>query len=151
MKPFLSAIILGLSTMLPLHANASEELAKQYLELPAMQKMVDEMFTPATLKSQLAPALPGVSDDKLDKITALMSEELTKMKPEMQTMMLEGATETYSDGELQAMIDFYSTEIGAEVLVKTGKFTQSYMAEMGPMMQSVMQKMGPQVAEIMSQ
>lgn len=143
------ALALGLTPFAAPAQNAPEALVQEYAALPAVQEMMAAMFSPETSAAQLAATLPpgmDLSDDQLARIGAIMSAELTDFQPRMEELMIAGMVETFTAEEVQAMIDFYSSPVGASILLKTQPMFTAIMAEIAPEIQTRM--MGRQ-AEIM--
>lgn len=138
----------------PLLADSRMDLAKQYAELPANQQMMTEMFSPKSMGSQFASMLPPtlqVNDDQVQRVGALMSEVMVSIRPQMEELMVTKSAEAFSEDELKAMIEFYSSEVGASILLKTQPYFQSVMAEMNPLIMQRMGAIGPQIDAILSE
>jgi hypothetical protein len=147
------ALILAAAlALLPLAATAQpapETLVREYAGLPAVQQMMAAMFSPEASAAQLQATLPpgmNLTDDQLSRIGEIISAEMIDFQPRMEGMMIAAMVETFTEEEVQAMIDFYSSPVGASILLKTQPMFTSIMTQMGPEIQTRM--MGRQ-AEIM--
>jgi hypothetical protein len=130
------------------------ELAETYNALPAVQEMMVAMFSPeasaAQFRASLPPGVP-ISDDKALRVGEIMSGVLMGLKPTMETLQTEAIAEVFTEEEIQAMIDFHSTEIGAQVLVKTQPMFQRVMGELTPQIMQAMAAKQAEIIEIMSE
>ncbi|MBF9044281.1 DUF2059 domain-containing protein [Rhodobacterales bacterium HKCCE4037] len=127
----------------PLAANAQsvEELAREYAALPAVQEMMAAMFSPEASAAQIAATLPpgmDLSEQQLTDLGNLLSEELTDFQPRLEVLMIEGMVETFNEEEMQAMIDFYSSDVGRSILVQTQPMFTNIMTQLAPEMQARM-------------
>lgn len=149
---YIGAFALVISTSV--RAQDANDLARQYVNLPAVQQMMTDMFTPEILASQFKAGLPesaNVSDEKALRIGKLMAEGLVQIRPKLETMMVEGSARVFSAPELLALIDFYSSEHGAMVMAKMQPFMQTIMVELGPEMQAMQQAILPEIIKIMQE
>ncbi|MEJ6387959.1 DUF2059 domain-containing protein [Gymnodinialimonas ulvae] len=145
--PFALALAL---TPLTTTAQSTEDLAREYAALPAVQEMTAAMFSPEASAAQIAATLPpGVelSESQLTDLGNLLSEELTGFQPRLEALMIDAMSETFTTEELSAMIEFYSSDVGRSILVQTQPMFTAIMADLAPEMQARM--MGRQ-AEIMA-
>lgn len=124
--------------------------AKSYLESPAQQKMIDAMFSPDQMVAMLKAQMPTVSQDKLDAVAKIVSEELNSIRPKMEEVMLEAAVEQFTTEELEAMDEFYRSEMGEAVMLKMPGFMQSYTSQMGEDMGQMQQRIMQRVMQEMS-
>lgn len=153
MRSFLFAAAISLCG-LPSFAQDAKELATQYNQLPAVQEMMTAMFSPETSAQQFKATLPpgvDVSDEKLLKVGQIMSDVLIGLKPEMEEMQIEAIADVFTVEEIEAMIEFYSSDIGASVLVKTQPMFTSVMTELTPKIQAAMGMRQQEIIEIMSE
>ena len=128
-KGLLAAAFLFLSLA---QAAAQDDLrvaAERYVRLPAVQQVLDFVLGPSFLQSILA----AVGDDRLDadkrdRAIAIATEEMSRARPRMEDAMIEAAADVFTREELEAMIAFYGSDVGAATLAKTPAFSQAYMA-----------------------
>lgn len=140
MRAFTFAIALVL-TPVAAAAQSVEELARDYAALPAVQEMMSAMFSPEASAAQISATLPpGVelSEQQLSDLGNLLSEELVDFQPRLEVLMIEGMIDTFNEEEMQAMIDFYSSEVGASILVQTQPMFTNIMTQLAPEMQERM-------------
>jgi len=136
----------------PVAAQDIAELAEDYVNLPANQQMISEMFAPESMASQFETGLPpGVtlSDTQRSEIGALLSGVLTDLRPDIEAAMISASATHFTEDELTALIDFYSSEAGAGVLLKMQPFFQDYMGEIQPAMMSRIEGVLPEIGRIM--
>ena len=137
MRSLTFALTLALTPTLSF-AQSTEELAQEYAALPAVQDMMAAMFSPEASAAQLEASLPpgmDLSAEQLDQIGQIISAELVDFQPRLEVLMIEGMVETFTEEEIQAMIDFYSSDIGASILVKTQPMFTGIMTTLAPEMQ----------------
>ena len=143
-----AAVALVLLTASPVWAQSRAELAEQYSALPAVQQMMTEMFSPESSASQFKATLPPgfeITDDQLFRVGAVMSDVLKGLQPRMVELQNAAIAEVFTEEEIRAMIDFHSTDIGAQILVKTQPMFAAVMGELTP---EIVQAMGSKQAEI---
>lgn len=153
MKRSLLAAAFGLLTA-PVFAQDTTGLAAQYVNMPEVQNMLTEMFSPTAMGDQIAASLPAgmaLSDEKKQRIGAVMSEAMNDLRPRLEELMISSSSDTFSAEELQALIDFYSSEHGASVMTKMTPFMANVMGQLQPEMQALQLKVGPEIAKIMQE
>ncbi len=151
---FLAPIALVLALSSPAQADDLQTLAQQYVDLPANQQMINDMFSPEMLASQFRSGLPAgleISDEKLAKIGELMSRLLMEKKNDMQGFMVASMTQHFTEEEIAALIRFYQDEVGASAMSKMAPFMQDYMASMAPALAEIQQQMMPELMAILSE
>ena len=129
-------------------AQSRVELAQEYAALPAVQEMMTAMFSPETSAAQFRASLPPgypLTDEQALKVGEVMSGVLMGLKPQMEALQVDAIAEVFTEEEIRTMIDFYSTEMGAQILIKTQPMFQKVMVELTP---QIMQAMGAKQAEI---
>lgn len=155
MKRILTA--LALSVALPVAAFAQDEvtnLAQDYVDLPEVQRMMEDMFSPGSMLAQFESGLPAgvaLSEDQRDRIGTLLSDAMRTLQPEMENVMVSASAKVFTADELRALIDFYSSEHGASVMAKMQPFMQETMSVMMPRIQSQMESVTPQLIEIIQE
>jgi len=136
MKRSLLAAAFGL-LYVPAFAQDTAELATQYVNMPEVQNMITEMFSPTAMGNQIEASLPAgmaLSADKKQQIGLIMSEAMGDLRPKLEELMISNSSETFSADELQALIDFYSSEHGASVMTKMTPFMTNVMGQLQPEM-----------------
>ena len=142
----LAAIALCLAN--PAVAKDIDTLAEDYVNLPANQQMITEMFSPEDMAAQFATGLPpGVSltDTQRTGIGSVLSGVLTDMRPELEAAMVEASADRFTQAELEALIGFYSSDVGASVLLKMQPYFQDYMADIQPGMMDRIRSALPEI------
>ncbi len=140
MRSILFAAALAITPTLAA-AQADEALVREYAALPAVQQMMAAMMSPEAATAQLEATLPPgleLSDEQLTQIGLIMSEELVDFQPRMEVLMIDAMIESFTNEEVQAMIDFYSSDVGASILLRTQPMFTSIMATMAPELQGRM-------------
>ncbi|MCK0166568.1 DUF2059 domain-containing protein [Jannaschia sp. S6380] len=118
-----------------------EALARDYVMLPANHAMMDQMLGADTLAAQFAASLPPQVDlrpETMAEVGVLMEETMAPLRPRMEELMVEGAAETFSEAELRALINFYSTPEGEGVLMKMQPYFTRTMGELTPEIMAAM-------------
>ncbi|WP_167767002.1 DUF2059 domain-containing protein [Jannaschia formosa] len=153
MTRFLTAGALCLALAAPAWAqDDTRALAEEYVALPGVQVVMDEMFAPEALVAQFMSQIPPtveVSEAKQARIGALMSEALGSLRPELEAAMIESSAATFTAPELEALIAFYETEEGASVMTKMQPMMADFLARMGPRLTEMQQGIVPEVIAIL--
>lgn len=151
MKRFHLAAALALLTT-PVFAQDTQALAEKYVNLPGVQQMITNMFSAENMANQIAAGLPAnitLTDDQKQRIGQLMSGAMNDLRPMMETLLTNASAQTLSVPELQALIDFYSSEHGSAVMSKMQPMMAALMAKMAPEMKTMQAKITPQLIEIL--
>ena len=151
MKHALRGLALSAALALPAAAD-TDALAEEYLALPAVQDMLSDMFPAEAMAQQFSSSMPpnvALSDDKALKVGKILSDTMQEIRPEMERLMLEKSAELFTEAELQAMIDFYSSEVGASVLRKNQTFFSATMTELNPKIMAAVQARQGEIAQIL--
>lgn len=138
----------------PAFADDKLALAETYTNLPGVQQMIDDMFSPETMSAQVKTTLPpnlNLSEGRLARIGALLSQEMNRMRPDLEAVMTATSAEQFTLEELEALIAFYSTEDGASVMSKMPAMMQSVMAQLAPQMQAMQQNIAGEIAAILQE
>jgi hypothetical protein len=141
-------------------AAASSASVEKLLTVMKVEKQLDLMYTQtlptmqAGMRNALAQQLGNAEADKAaqtiaPKVNAVIRDELSwsKLKPEF----VQVYAETFSQAEIDAMIQFYSTPTGAGLVDKMPQVAQRsalmMQKRMGPVMQRVMQVVKDEAAK----
>ncbi len=138
----------------PLAAEDTTALAQQYADLPSVQAMFDDMFKPDSLATQFRAGLPQdfeISDDKVARIGTKMAEMMNGLRPELTDMMVSGMAENFTAEELQALIEFYSSEYGASAMTKMQPFYQGVMSQLAPLILERQKAIMPELIAILQE
>lgn len=154
MKLKISAALVCLLLAHPAAAQSTKTLARQYIELPAVQSSLLGMETPAMFGGLLQALLPTgvkISPSKKAAISKVLAMEIAKERPAMEKAMIEAAAKTFTADELKAMIAFSKTKLGASATSKSAAFALASSAGMAPSMQRMEARMKPQIMNILLQ
>lgn len=135
-------------------ASDTEILAEQYVNMPEVQQMMDDMFSPENSAKQIASSLPPnitLTDDQMERIGILMSEAMNELRPKMTNQMIESSARIFSADELSALIDFYGSEHGAAIMTKMQPFMQETMGALSADLQRVTQQVTPELTKILQE
>lgn len=138
----------------PALAQDVTELAQQYVDMPEVQNMITQMFSPEAMAAQTVASLPpGVTmtETQQARVGAVLSAAMTDLRPRLQEIMVSGSAEVFSAAEMQALIDFYGSEHGAAVMGKMSPFMANTMGALAPEMQEMQAKVMPQIIKIMQE
>ena len=147
---FLAAATVVLT--LPAFAQDTTALATQYVNMPEVQNMITDMFSPTSMGAQVAATLPPgvtITQDQQQQIGEVMSTAMNDLRPRMEELMISGSAATFSAAELEALIAFYQSEHGAAIMTKMNSFMTTVMGQLAPEMQAMQQRVTPQIIEIM--
>lgn len=139
---------------LPAVAQDVTELATKYVNLPEVQNMMTQMFSADAMAAQFAASLPptvNLTDSQREKVGALMSKEMNSMRPRLEQLMIEGSADVFSAAELEALIEFYSSEHGGSVMSKMQPFMTQTMGKLAPEMMALQQRIAPELIKIMQE
>lgn len=134
-------------------AQDTQALAEEYVRMPEVQQMITDMFSPASMAAQFKTGLPPgmeLTDSQSDRIGVLMSETMNGFRPRMEELMISSAAKHFTAVELQALIEFYESEHGANVMAKMQPYMQDVMGAMMPEMMTAMQGVSGEIQTIMS-
>ena len=133
--PLAAAAVLGCLTTLAwalASAGGADELARRYVELPAVQTAFAGFASVETVKSQIL-AVPGVreqlSPEQIAAMSTVLSEEFGAAMPEMMSIVARHAAAHFNEQELEAMIGFWGSPVGESIARKTGPFMAASAAD----------------------
>ncbi len=152
MKHVIFALALGLSTSVA-QAQSTADLAKQYIEMPQVQEMISEMFSPQNMTAQMMASMPpGITftEEQQAQLGQVLSDEMNAMRPKLEGLMEATTAELFTVEEISALITFYSSEHGASVMKKMTPMMQNVMGAMAPDLQAMQQRLTPKIIEILS-
>lgn len=152
MRHTLLALTLALAPA-PLLAQSTLELSQQYSALPAVQEMMAAMFSPDATAAQLAATLPPgmvLNEGQMDRLAGIVSEELIGFQPRLEALMIDAMADTFTVAELEAQIEWASSDVGRSVLVQTQPLMARIMGEMAPELQTRMLGRQAEIVEVIS-
>lgn len=153
MKTLVRAAAFTLLT-LPAFAQDTTALATEYVELPAVQEILQDMFSAEVLTAQFKINLTpesSLSDDQLTRIGILMAKKLAPLRPRMEEAMIASSAEIFTAAELEAMIAFHATEHGATIMKKMQPLMTSVMTDVAPELRSIQESMAPEFMKIIEE
>lgn len=138
----------------PAFAQDKLELAREYVNLPAMREVMDVMFSQEMQIAQLEATLPPstqLSEDQFDRIGKILADELSAIRPDIEELMITTSAETFSAAELEALIAFYTSEHGATVMKKMQPFMSAFLAKTSSKTQEMQQRALPKIIKIIQE
>jgi len=127
MKLKISAALVCLLLAHPAAAQSTKALARQYVELPAIQAGLLDMQSLTLLSVFTASQIPPdvqISSAKKAAIVKAIAQQMAKERPAIEKALIESAARTYTAEELKAMIAFASTKTGASATRKGGALSR---------------------------
>ena len=148
---FLVAMLL-LSFAKPASADDETDLravSEAYIQHPVMQQMLDEILSEETMRSIVAPQIQGVEgalgDDALEALIIIIAEEVARIRPKLEALMITAATQTFELDEIQALKSLLDTDAGARAMLKSGTFTQVFYANAGTVLPELYERISDRV------
>mgnify|MGYP001601410089 CR=1 FL=1 len=111
-----------------------------------------DMFSPETFAAQFATTLPPEMTDNEEKLQLagqIMSDAIMEILPEIEAAMLKSVVKHFTLEELQAMYDFYSTDLGASIMRKSSVYFVDAMADINPRVLEVSTNAKPEILAIL--
>lgn len=133
-------------------AQDTTALAQEYVNMPEVQNMITDMFSPQSMGAQVIANLPPgmiITNDQERQIGEVMSEAMNELRPRLEELMVTGSAEVFTAPELQALIDFYRSEHGAAIMSKMQPLMAQTMGQLAPEMQALQQRVAPEIIKIM--
>ena len=127
-------------------ASADDEadlraISEAYIQHPVMQQMLDGILSDDTMRSMAAAQVQGLEDtlgeDELEVLFNIIAEEMARIRPKMEALMITAATQTFELDEIQALKAFIDTDAGARAMLKTATLTQAIYDNAGTMFQDL--------------
>ncbi len=144
LKPALAALMLAS----PAYADESLDAATAFINSPVQQKLLNDMLSPEMVLAQMqANAGGALTQEQIDVLVKIVTEELNTIRPQMETAMIEGAAQAFTIDEINALNDFYNSEIGGSAMGKMTPYMQSTMGSLGPAIQSMQQNIARRAQE----
>ena len=102
----------------------------------AMQKSLPQMFAQDARQRGASPARQQIEAKAMDDVMSLMRSEYnwTLIEPEM----IDAYQKTFTEEEITAMINFYSTPVGQAAITKIPQLMQAVMASSQARMQAML-------------
>lgn len=123
--------------------------AERHVRHPVMQATLDSVWSLETIRSGIVAQLQaqGISprSDQIDALTSILREELVRMRPEFETLVTGVVIETYALEELEALNEFYGTEVGASAVAKSGQMLGVFYTRAAPLFRRFGERVGPRI------
>ncbi|MEM7470251.1 MAG: DUF2059 domain-containing protein [Pseudomonadota bacterium] len=144
LKPALAALMLAS----PAFADEANDAATAFINSPVQQKLLNDMLSPEMVLSQMqANAGGALNQEQIDVLVKIVTEELNAIRPQMEEAMIVGAAEAFSIDEINALNEFYNSEIGGSAMSKMTPYMQSTMGSLGPSIQAMQQNIARRAQE----
>lgn len=154
MKLKISAALVCLLLTHPVAAQSVKTLAREYISLPAVQDTFMDVQSPDYLIAFILADLPPgakMSPAKKEAISKVAASHVAKMKPAMENALIEAAARSYTVEELEALIAFAKTEVGASATRKGAVFAQKFNTEFRPTIRRTQAAIRPEIMKILVQ
>lgn len=137
---------------MPALAQDRNELAQSYVNLPEVQAMIDDMFSPNAMAVQFRSNLPaGVTfpDENIQRVAIVLSDAMNTLRPRMTELMIASTSRNLSAEEIEALIAFYSSEHGAAIMSKMPLIMEEVMTGLAPELRATNANLGAEIQSIL--
>ena len=128
---------------------ALKAAVESYVGHPVTQRTLDGLWSMETLRSHLVTQFHArnvkLRSDQMETATQIVLEELHRLRPQLESLMVDAAIETFSLEEIQALNDFLNTEFGASATLKMDSYVQSFNAGFAPMSRELFERVSSRV------
>ena len=152
MKYVFAAMCAAAILTAPVMAQDRSQLPRDYTILPAVQQMIDDMFSADAMMSNFAAGLPAgfsMTAEQSERIGTILSNGMGPLRPKMVEVMVETSAAWFTTEELEALIAFYSTDVGSSILRKNQGFFAQAMSQMAPDLQEMQRAVGPDILKVL--
>jgi hypothetical protein len=148
---FLLPFALTLALTSPTIAQDQEvtTAANDYVNAPATQKMFDQMFSVEGVMGQMGIDVSKLTDAQMEKIEAIIAEEMQENRPSMERALATGMSEVLSLGEIVALTDFQSTDYGASTFAKMDPYFKSTMRDFAPSTEAMRTRLLSRIRDVL--
>ncbi len=126
--------------------------AESYIQHPITQGVLDSVTSVETMRSSLVSHLQAegttLSNDQIETLSRILQEEFDRIRPKFETAMTKAVIEIYSLKEIQALNEFYSSDVGASAMMKTGMFMRSFNAGAAPILREFYERLDARIDAI---
>lgn len=123
--------------------------AESYVRHPVTQHAMDSVMSMDTLRpgvvTQLQARGAELSSDQVEVVSQILLEELNRLRPQLETLMIEITIKIYTLEEIQALIEFNGSEYGASTMMKIGEMMRSFTVEATPLFQQLLERLGDRI------
>lgn len=128
---------------------ALKAAVERYVRHPVTQSVLDSILSLDTTRSHVVNRMQAhgttLRSDQIETLTLIIQQELERVRPQMERLMITSANETYSLDEIQALNAFCDTEVGARAMSKAGRFMQIFNAGASPMFKRLLVRLGTRI------
>lgn len=144
---FAALILLLTSTVARVQDETLMEAARAYVDHPVQQKLMSDMVSPEGVMAQLGVFDGSLPEDVMARMAEIMSEEMTTIMPALREAMITSMAQTFSMAEIQALNEFYASDVGASAMEKMTPFMQATSAQIAPAYQEMMSNLARRIKE----
>ena len=128
--------------------------AESYVRHPVSQSTLDSIWSMDNLRSGVVAQLQArgveLKSNQVEQVSRILMEELDRLRPQLETLMVKATIETYSLEEVHAFIEFYNSEIGASAMMKVGKMMMSFNQNAVPLFRQLFERLEARIGEELS-
>jgi len=106
-------------------------------------------MAPKNFANQIRKTNPEISEEKIQKMTALMAAEMRDLEPIIIELATKLQRKYFTPDEVKGLLAFYRTPLGKKLLEKQSPMAQEGMALSQEIMGTRMQGLSQKFAEIM--
>ncbi len=133
-----TAMLLTAAPSLARDDAALKAAAAAYVRHPAVQRMLDDTWSADTMRAAIVAQLKAhgktLRGDQVETLTRIVHEELSRVRPQFETLMTDAVLATFALEEIRALNRFLDTELGARAITKTGSMMRSFYARGAPLL-----------------
>lgn len=127
------------------------EAAQTYVNSKGQQTLMDDMLSPEGVMAQMGLLDGRVPEEKQQILAMIVSEELASIRPVMEDAMINGMAQNFTLEEIEAMAEFYSSDVGASAMRKMNPFMAQTMQQIGSQFQEMQANLARRIQQEMSQ
>jgi hypothetical protein len=122
-------------------------LSRRYIELMQVDQMTGMLQEMVAAQMQAEDRLRGASQEDRDFLTQLTNQMVDEMVVAMLDELAPVYARTFTEAELQALIDFYGGEQGRSILTKTYAAGAEAQTAIMAVLPPILEKMGARICE----
>lgn len=126
------------------------DAATAYVNSKGQQELMDDMLSPEGVMAQMGLVGDRVPEGKQEALALIVSEELAVLRPVMEEAMINGMAATFTLEEIEALTEFYESDVGASAIQKMNPFMARTMQQIGPQFQEMQTNLARRLQEEMS-
>jgi hypothetical protein len=124
--------------------------AETFVQSEGQQNLLDTMLSTEGVMAQMGLVAGQLPPEKMQAIAEIVADELDTIRPVMETAMIEGMSETFTLEEINALAEFYASDVGASAMSKMNPYMAETMQSLGPAFQEMQARLAQRVQEEMS-